>query len=262
MLDFYLNLPIWLGAMLVLGTAVVICVGGHVLVRRLAPNAAPKQETEYAVALMAVVGAFIGIMLAFAALQVWEDYAEADAAVAHEAASLSELYRDLSVYGDETLKARDAEKAYVRAVLQDEWPRLAHGESGPKAVAALIQLYREAGALQPADARQTVLYGEIFKQLNEVVQHRRERTVASRAALPGLFWAVVLIGSAVIVGFTFVFPATRVNALLTAGLAISLGLIFIFILSVDHPFAGRYAVDNKELRDLLPLFDQIAAPRP
>jgi ABC-type branched-subunit amino acid transport system permease subunit len=260
MLDFYFSLPAWLSSVVVIGGCVVLCVGGHLLVRAIIPRRAEKQETELAVALMGVVAAFIGIMLAFAAVQVWDDYNQADHAVAQEAAAISQLYRDLTVYGDETAPSRAAVKTYVRAVLEDEWPRLSHGEPGPKAVAALIQMFNQVGQIRPETNRQTVIYGEVFKKLNEVVSYRRARMITARSELPGLFWMVVVAGSAVIVAFTCVFPATRTNSLIIAGLAVSLGLIFMFILDVNRPFAGAYSVDSKELSDLLPLFDKISGP--
>ena len=260
MLEFYLGLPLWLSSVAVLGLSLLVCVGGHLAVRALIPRNTPKQETELAVAMMGVVAAFIGIMLAFAAVQVWQDYGTADQAVAQEAAAISELYRDLSVYGDETLASREAVKTYVRTVVVDEWPGLAKGEPAPEAVDALIELFRTVAQIHPQDSRDTVIYGEIFQKLNEVVEHRRARMIASRAALPSLFWIVALVGSGIIVAFTFVYPATPMNSLIIAGLAVSLGLIFMFILDVNHPFAGTYAVDSRELRDLLPLFEKISAP--
>src|SRR4051812_33581618 len=101
MTDFIFGLPVWASTLLVLGGCIVICVGSHLLVRRLIPKRMPRQETELAVALMAVIAAFIGIMLAFSAVQVWEDYGAADKAVAAEASAASQLYRDLTVYGEE-----------------------------------------------------------------------------------------------------------------------------------------------------------------
>ena len=92
-----------------------------------------------------------------------------------------------------------------------------------------------------------------------MVDHRRTRLIASRADLPVLFWLVVLAGSAIIVGYTFVYPANWANELIIAGLAVSLGLIF---LAVAHPFAGTYRVDARELRDLLPLFERLSAGAP
>src|SRR4051812_23056231 len=116
MMDFYFGLPLWQSSALILGLSVLICIGGHVLVRSLLPKRIPKQETELAVALMGVIAAIIGIMLAFAAVQVWDDYGHADESVALEAASISELYRDLTVYGEATVPARAQLKAYVHAV--------------------------------------------------------------------------------------------------------------------------------------------------
>jgi len=260
-LDFYFSLPLWASAALVLLFSLVISVGSHRLVQWIFRHAPlpDMKDTKLADAVMGVVASFIGIMLAFSAVQVWQDYGTADRAVAQEAAAISELYRDMAVYGDETQTPRASVKAYVHAVLDDEWPRLAHGEPGPKAAAALIDLFKEVATIQPKTSRDEVIYGEIFKKLNEVSQYRRERMIASQAALPALFWIVVVIGSCILVGYTFVYPPTLQHSLIIAGLGVSMGLIFMFILDVDHPFAGRYSVDNGEIAGLLPLFDQIAA---
>jgi len=59
------------------------------------------------------------------------------------------------------------------------------------------------------------------------------------------------------VSYTFVYPATPMNLLLVAGLAASLGLIFVFILDVEQPFSGRISVSSQEIRDLVPLFEKL-----
>lgn len=50
--------------------------------------------------------------------------------------------------------------------------------------------------------------------------------------------------------------------MIIGGLGVSLSLIFVFILAVNHPFAGAYSVDHKELSDLIPLFEVITAADP
>jgi hypothetical protein len=257
MIDLFFELPDWLAAVLVLVGAVVLAIGGHMVARKITPKVT-KEESDLAVALMGVVAAFTGIMLAFAAVQVWDDYGQADKAVSLEAASVSELYRDLQVYGPEAAPVQAQIKVYVRDVLEDEWPKLEHGQPGPKTTQALIDLFNSAGKLQPQTPRQTVIYGEIFKNLNEVVGYRRARLITSRSELPSLFWVVVLAGSAVIVAFTFVFPVTRTNSMVIGGLALSLALIFLFILEVNRPFEGGYRVESTEIKGLLPIFEQIS----
>src|SRR5947209_2305077 len=160
MSNFYFGLPMWASTLLLLAVCVAVCVGAHAGVRSLLPKAAPRQETELAVALMAVIAAFIGIMLAFSAVQVWEDYGTADKAVASEAAAAAQLYRDLTIYGDESLPARRALTLYVQSVANDEWPAMGEaGDASPKTAAALVQVFKDIALIEPTSGRQTVIYG-------------------------------------------------------------------------------------------------------
>jgi len=260
MANWYFNLPLWLSTSMVLVACVGLGLGGHVAARAVLRRVAPQQETELAVTLMVVTAPIIGIMLAFSAVQVWEEYRQADQAVSAEAAATSELYRDLTAYGPDSRPARQALIAYVRSVVNDEWPRLAiERDRSPKTGAALVRLYEAIAAIEPATPRQTVIYGEAYKKLDEMVEHRRARLLAATSALPTIFWLVVLIGSAIIVGYAVVFPATPANQLLIAGLAVSIGLIFVFILDVQDPYTGQVAVSPSEMQGLLPLFEQLDA---
>jgi hypothetical protein len=257
---FLANLPSWAETLFVIGSCVLISVGGHAMAREVLPKNGAREETELAVSLMAVIAAIIGIMLAFSAVQVWEGFGTAEKAVASEAASTSQLYRDLTIYGAESLPARKAVTAYVKSVVDDEWPSMAHnGEQSPKTGRLLFQVFDDLGTIEPTTNRQTVIYGEAFKKLNEVVEHRRARLLAAKTVLPPIFWFVALLGSAVIVAYTFVYPSTPMNLMLIAGMAVSLGLIFDFILQVEHPFSGTVAVEPAEMQSLLPLFERLDA---
>ncbi|MDB5448671.1 MAG: hypothetical protein JWQ97_3988 [Phenylobacterium sp.] len=256
----YFSLPPWLSTLIVAAACVLVCVGAHLAVRAMIPKTIPRQDTELAVALMGVIAVFIGIMLAFSAVQVWQDYSDAEKAVADEAAATSQLYRDMVVYGAQGLPARMAVTAYVHSVVEDEWPAMAKGEASPKTAEDLIRVFNAVASIDPQGARQAVIYGEAFKKLNEVVEHRRARLSAAQDSLPALFWTVVLFGSAVIVGYTFVYPATPMNLLLISGLAVSLGLLFAFILDADRPFAGSVSVGPDEMKGLLPIFEMLARP--
>jgi ABC-type multidrug transport system fused ATPase/permease subunit len=243
---------------LVLGVCVALGVGGRLLAAALLPRRTPRLDTELAAVLMTVTATFIGIMLAFSAVQVWEAYRQADQAVAAEAESAAQLYRDLRAYGDGSSDARQALAAYVHSVIEDEWPRMARdGVMSPKTAAALVQVFNSLASIEPATPRQTVIYDESLSKLNAVVEHRRTRLLAAHTTLPPLFWIVVLIGSAIILGYTATYPATPLNLMLIAGLAVSLGLIFVFIIDVQHPFDGWVAISPTEMQSLPGLFAQL-----
>src|SRR4029450_9916469 len=101
MTDFFYSLPIWLATILVLGAALVIGLGRSLGLRVLFRLKPSDEEREIAINLMQVVAAYIGIMIAFAGVLVWQDFRDAENAVHEEAASAAQLYRSLTTYGDE-----------------------------------------------------------------------------------------------------------------------------------------------------------------
>jgi ABC-type multidrug transport system fused ATPase/permease subunit len=258
--QLYFGLPMWLSTAVVLGICVILSVGGRLAAVVLLPRKTPRLDTELASVLMTVTATFIGIMLAFSAVQVWEAYREADQAVAAEAESAAQLYRDLRAYGEASRPARQALTAYANSVVDDEWPRMKKdGVMSPKTAAALVKVFDALASVEPVTPRQTVIYDAALTRLNQVVEHRRTRLLAAHTTLPALFWVVVLIGSAIIVAYTATYPATPLNLLLITGLALSLGLIFVFIIDVQHPFDGWVSISPAEMQGLPPLFAQLDA---
>ena len=53
-------------------------------------------------------------------------------------------------------------------------------------------------------------------------------------------WAVLLGAGAITIGFTFLFGTknTVAQALMTGGLAMTIALVLLSIVSMEHPFAG------------------------
>lgn len=70
MVDFFYNLPIWLATIIVLGIALLVGVGTSTGIRKLFRRAPTDNEVETAVSLMQVVAAYIGILIAFAGVEV------------------------------------------------------------------------------------------------------------------------------------------------------------------------------------------------
>jgi hypothetical protein len=257
MVDFFYNLPIWLATLLVLGLSLGVGLGCSLGLRRALGLNPGDDEVETAVSLMQVVAAYIGILIAFAGVQVWQDFADAENAVHREAASASQLYRDMATYGPEMTEARRDLRLYVASIVRDEWPMLANGQASPTTETALFRLFEAIGKIHPNDGRGDAIYAEIFSNLNDLVELRRDRLIHSESGMPMILWIVGLFGSVLIVAYTATFPRTRTNVLMIAGISIALGLVFLFILIVDRPYMGEYHVDNRELAQLGSKFDWI-----
>jgi hypothetical protein len=257
MTDFFYSLPIWLDTLLVLAVALAMGLGSSLGLRQVFRLKPSDEEKEVAINLMQVVAAYIGIMIAFAGVEVWQDFREAENAVHEEAASAAALYRDLTTYGDETIAARKDLRVYVSSVVNDEWPLLAHGNLSMKTEVALARLFDTIGKIHPKDNRDSTIYSEVFSNLNELVSFRRDRLVHSQAGIPILLWTVGLIGSLFVIAYASVFSPTPLNIIMISGISITLGLVFLFILTVDRPFKGEFSVSNRELSELSWKFDML-----
>lgn len=257
MTAFFYDMPLWLSTPLVLGLAVVVGLGSSVGMRTLLHLKSTNEEREIAVNLMQVVAAYIGIMLAFSGVAVWQNFADAETAVHQEAASAAELYRDLTTYGSEADPAREELRAYIGSILKDEWPLLQEGKGSTTTEAALGELFQEFGKILPQDDRDSAIYAEAFSKLNDMVELRRDRIIASRAGMPIILWVVGLVGSTLTISYASAFSRTRFNLMMISGTSIAIGLVFLFILTVDHPFMGAFSVETGGLSELSATFDRL-----
>jgi len=257
MVEFFYGLPIWLATILVLGLSLAVGLVCSLGLRRLFHLHTREHDTATALSLMQVVAAYIGILIAFSGVQVWQQFADAQNAVHREAASASELYRDLATYGPETLPARAQLRSYVTSIVRDEWPLLSSGNASARTDTALFGLYFRIGQIRPKDNRDSAIYSESFHNLNELVALRRDRLIHSESGMPMILWIVGLVGSILIVSYTATFRPDRTNVLMISGISLALGLVFLFILIVDRPYMGEFSVSSGELSALSAKFDQL-----
>ena len=109
----------------------VVCLsfGGVVLavwlIRRYVPATREEFNSEIVAAMLGVLAAFFGLLLAFVVVIQFQNQDDARANVETEADALAAIVRDNQALGaPEADRVRGAVATYVRAVVQDEWPRL------------------------------------------------------------------------------------------------------------------------------------------
>lgn len=257
MVDLFYSLPMWAASILILSVSLAVGLASSFGLRKLLGLQATEDDREHAVSLMQVVAAYIGILIAFAGVQVWQDFSDAQNGVHREAAAAAELYRDLNTYGPETAPQREALKAYIASIVHDEWPLLAEGKPSPRTEVALFRLFHGLGNVRPKNDRDSTIYAQAFQNLNELVGLRRDRLIHSTSGMPVILWVVGLVGSVLIVSYAATFRPTRTNIMMVSGISLALGLIFLFILIVDRPYKGAFSVDKAELVGLQDRFEML-----
>lgn len=246
------DLPNWLFGLLISGGWVMAGLAGYVVFHRFCRTSFSSDEKALATALLAVVATVNSLLMAFAAINVWEDFGEADGAVLGEGITLVALGRDLEAFDSaQSRRAGDLLKVYARAVVEQEWPLMRAGRAREASWAAFDDMFRAVGAIQPAQPREMVLMPEIWSRANELIKFRRARLYASDAQVPITLWAVVVVGTLITIVTTYVFPRTPFNLVAVGLLSWSLGLVFFFVAALDRPFVGKESIGPEPILEAL-----------
>ena len=257
MLDFLLGLTLWQLTIVILGISSGLGLGLSIGIRKIFRLNPTTAQSDLAIDLMQVTSTYIGILLAFAGVLAWQDYRDAVTSVESEAGVTSMLYRDLAAYGPAMDPARQSVREYVHSVIFDGWPRLREGKRSPVVEAKLLEVFDDVAAVAPTNERESAIYQEALAQLNELVSMRRQRMAASRAEIPPVLWIVALVGSLLTIAYASAFVGSRYASLMISGTSLTIGLLFLFLLSVEYPFRHRDGVTPQPFIELKGIFDHV-----
>lgn len=246
------DLPNALLGLLICSGWVLIGVGGFFVFHRVWRIDFAEGEKNLAIALLAVIATMNSLLLAFSAISVWESYGSADKAVRGEAITIGALARNLAVFDTaQASDARDLLSRYAHTVVDDEWQAMRRGERSDAAWTAFEQVFVAVGHMSPANAHESTLMPQTWALTNELLRYRRERLYASDAEVPATLWLVVLAGSLLTIATTYVVPRTAFNTFAVGMLSLSIGLVFFFIVAMDHPFAGTEGIASTPFESVL-----------
>jgi hypothetical protein len=206
------------------------------------------------------VAVLFGLLTGFLGYDVAERNRQAVRAVQAEAGELQNVYTLSIASVTDMRKIRIALKAYVGAVLQDEWPTV-NGLSAPRADAAYDELLGEVS--DPAISRDAsaAVHVAMLSAAVRVGTARNTRISLSTDRTSDLKWiSVLMLGLITQVALTLV-HLDRPRAMLAAlsvfatGAIVALGLIAL----QEDPFDGVFRVSSAPLARLLQLPDTPAA---
>ena len=235
------SLEIWCWSLFFVVVSPALAVAGALLVRRVVGHEVLSRHNDVAGFIYAVLGVVYAVLLGFTAIIVWEEFQRAQEGVEVEANALVDLYRDAQVFPAEVRSEMEQRlRDYTRLAVEEEWPAMARGQSGPRTWDAYNRLWRAYHAFKPQDDHQHTWYEQSVQRLNQLGDERRSRLLALHAGVPRVMWAVLLGAGAITIGFTFLFGTQnpRAQAVMTAALAFTIGIVLLSILALERPFAG------------------------
>jgi hypothetical protein len=232
--------------LLIVAVAVVVAVGGLVLVQRLVPTARRKEHNDVAGFIYAVLGVSYAVLLGLVLIAVWEKWDAAEAITTDEANEMAGIFWWAhALPPPEGRHIQELVRSYARVVIEEEWPLMAQGRSSPQAWDTLDELRGTILELQPPKGAKQIAYDqmrydEMLEQLHDLGNARRERLLAAEQGLPTILWIVLILGGVITVGFTYLFGLENslVHLLMVGSLALIISLSLFTVAALDYPFRG------------------------
>lgn len=220
-----------------------------------------ENSAEHARTTMTAITGFTGAVLAFSLVQAQGNLRAVEKTVTTEAMQLLQMDRILANYGDgQVVAIRIALRTYAQSVVADEWPKLSAGGDSQVTADLFRSLSQKMLAIEPASARQNIIYGDLVKMVDQLAESRQDRLSATDLALPPIYWETIGFLMVLLIGFSaFVEPRRAVSlGGLGVGLALLITLVFIF----DQPFLGNISVTPDPMVKVLAAMGDATTPPP
>jgi Protein of unknown function (DUF4239) len=243
------DLPSWLFAMMVIGTFVGIALIGQRLtqkwVKRIAGN--EGKYNDLVSTTLATVGVFFGITLGLISVGTWQNFADIDANINQEAASIATLYSSVSNYPEPANTfLRNGLRDYTKYLISESWPAQRKGIIPKGENVKIFDIQRSLLRVNPVLAGHIALHSETISRFNELLKERRLRLQSVTSGLPDTLWFVVIFGALlnIFIPWFLVYDRQFIQDLMITLMATTIGLLIFLMAAMDNPFRGEFSVSS------------------
>jgi Protein of unknown function (DUF4239) len=204
-----------------------------------------KDTNEISGFYIGIIGTIYAVIMAFMLSGVWLDYEDAEANTEKEANCLVSLYRLTRGLPDaQRNQLQDLAEQYAKTMIDEEWDAMSRNEASMRGIEITEAMWKEVTTMQAQTPEQHALVDHIMSELTSMTEHRRIRLLQSRQVIPGILWAVLIVGGVVTVGLSCFFGVDdlRLHITHTAALALLVTLMLVAVADLDRPFQGTVHV--------------------
>ncbi len=191
------------------------------------------------------LGTAFAVLLAFVAVQAYDNYNDAKAGAETEAEAVLELSRTVEAFNPEShARLEGFLVCYGRAVIHHGWPDMRDEQEGSPIVNDWGTAFREATLrADPESAVQRLSFRQLLEEQDKRIEGRRSRLAEAIREVPPPLWFVLLMGAALTIGWVILSASRRGSYLVQAAVVVSVGAmvtsVLLLIWFLDHPFADE-----------------------
>jgi len=241
------DLPNWLFGMMTVLTFVAIGLAGlyptRGWVRRVHPE--ERDHNDIVGFYLAGVTVLYAVSVGLLAIGAWATYSDVQEKTDHEAAALSDLYRDVSAYPEPVRGILQEDlRRYARQVIDVAWPLQRRGIIPDSAGPVLDDFQEHFMSFEPQNERQKILAAEAYRMYNQLTESQRVRLNSVTAEMPGPLWTLVMAGALICIAVSWFFHTENfyMHLCMTILFSSLLGLLIYLVAVLDNPYRGKVSV--------------------
>ena len=244
-----------LSSILVILGCATLAVVGFLFLSRFVPDRWLIADADAAGALYATIGMVYAILVALAAIAVWEPRAAAADSTEREATDLIEAYWSArALETPDRLKVQQLITTYTEEVIDGEW-RILSRERAPSSRAQnlLNQLRSTAEAIEPETDRQVAAHDQVLARIADAADARRARIGAASEGMPYPLWPILIFGGVISIAFLYLFGLQRTfpNGLMMFTVGGMVALLLVVIYQLEYPFSRGLSIGPEAFQDAL-----------
>lgn len=211
-----LSLP--LSFLLVVGSITLFSVSGIFIMKPFVSKWWKGHDNNDQIAFyLSAIGVFYGITLGLLAAGVWENFEDAEEKVLTESSAINALYRDVTAFPEPEREILQVQlKNYLEYIVNVAWPLHKKGVAKTDGTQILTNFHKTLYSFEPKTQREEIVMSEALRQFNRISELRRLRLSSVKQGMPGIVWAMILIGAAITLSICWLFniPTLRMHLIL------------------------------------------------
>ena len=196
---------------------------------------------------LGILGTTYAVILGFMLYTVWTTFGEANLNSDLEANALRNLYRlSEGLPTPQRIRLEFLCDAYADAVLDKDWPGMAHGGVPEDSHLINQDMWRTLMSVKAATPAEITAEDHAISQLSDLTEHRRTRLLQSAYRLPKIFWGVLIAGGLLTIASASLFGSSNsiLHTVQVFSFTLLITLVLLSIADVNLPFRGWVHVSN------------------
>jgi hypothetical protein len=248
-MDFYwlYNIPTWQLFALINGIVCCVSLIGCIVLRDQTDImlGLGEESNEVVGHFLSFTGIFYGIIFGLVAVGAWDTYNNANERAEQEAATLGSFYRNITQLPEpHRSEVQLMARRYTWDVIHREWPNQQKGIAPSTGDRILTDLAAKLYAVPATTPNIQITLSQSVSQFSQLVEARRARIQSTNSALPGSLWWVIIIGTMINIGMTWILSIKNKRLDIAVNLLMSLlmGTVMAFVIAMDNPYRGELSV--------------------